>query len=100
MIYNEVNLLGESGDINPGRYVEVLKQGYLGVKAGDPHAIVLSAALAPTGVKDPKGTRAKGAEPAVTDLYLSGGDVQVQRWRSTQILRRARNPPLRLQQPP
>jgi hypothetical protein len=69
MIYNEVNLSGESGDLNPGRYVEVLKQGYLGVKAGDPHAIVLSAALAPTGVQDPKGERAKDAEPVVTDLY-------------------------------
>ncbi|HST05435.1 MAG TPA: hypothetical protein VLQ48_11985 [Chloroflexia bacterium] len=64
MIYNEVNLIGESGDINPGRYVEVLKQGYLGVKAGDPHAIVLSAALAPTGVQDPN-----GKNPVVTDLY-------------------------------
>lgn len=64
MIFNEVNLIGESGDINPGRYVEVLKQGYLGVKAGDPHAIVLSAALAPTGVQDPN-----GKNPVVTDLW-------------------------------
>ncbi len=69
MIFNEVNLMGESGEINPGRYVEVLKEGYLGVKAGDPSAIVLSAALAPTGVQDPNGTRAPDAEPVVTDLW-------------------------------
>lgn len=70
MIFNEVNLMGESGDLNPGRYVEVLKEGYLGVKAADPAAIVLSAALAPTGVQDPKGTRAGGGqEPVVTDLW-------------------------------
>ena len=69
MIYNEVNLVGESGQINPGRYVETLKQGYKGVKAADQGAIILSAAMAPTGVQDPLGTRAADAEPVVTDLW-------------------------------
>lgn len=71
MIYNEQNLTGESGDINPGRYVEILKQGYLGVKAGDKNAIVLSGALAPTGINDPKGERAPGELGVLSDLrYL------------------------------
>ncbi|MEO8285893.1 MAG: hypothetical protein ABI670_05620 [Chloroflexota bacterium] len=71
MVYNEPNLSGESGDVNPSRYVEVLKQGYLGVKAGDPNAIVLSGALAPTGVNDPEGKRGPGELGVLSDLrYL------------------------------
>jgi polysaccharide biosynthesis protein PslG len=66
-IWNEQNLSGETGDVNPGRYVEVLKAGYLGVKAGDPNAVVVSGALAPTGINDPKGTRAPGAQGAESD---------------------------------
>jgi len=70
-IWNEQNLTGETGDVNPGRYVEVLKAGYLGVKAGDPNAIVVSGALAPTGINDPQGTRAPGAQGAMSDpLFL------------------------------
>ncbi len=71
MIWNEQNLTGEAGVIDPGRYVELLKAGYLGVKSVDPSAIVLSGALAPTGVNDPEGKRAPGAMGALSDLnYL------------------------------
>jgi hypothetical protein len=71
MIYNEQNLTGESGDVNPGRYVEVLKQAYLGVKASDPSAIVLTGALAPTGINDPLGERGAGEMGVLSDLrYL------------------------------
>ncbi len=68
MVYNEENLTGESGDVNPGRYVAILKQGYLGVKAGDPNAIVLSGALAPTGINDPEGKRGPGEMAVLSDL--------------------------------
>jgi hypothetical protein len=72
MIYNEENLAGESGDVNPGRYVEVLKAGYLGVKAGDANAIVLAGALAPTGIDDPQGLRGPGEVGVLSDLtYLT-----------------------------
>jgi hypothetical protein len=71
MIYNEQNLTGESGDVNPGRYVEILKQGYLGVKASDPSAVVLTGALAPTGINDPLGQRGPGEMGVLSDLrYL------------------------------
>jgi len=51
-IWNEQNLIGESGDLNPARYAELLKAAYLGVKAGDPQAVVVSGALTPTGLYD------------------------------------------------
>jgi hypothetical protein len=57
-LWNEQNLAGETGDINPGRFVEILKAGYKGVKISDPNAVVVSGALAPTGINDPVG---KGA---------------------------------------
>ncbi|MDQ6694198.1 MAG: cellulase family glycosylhydrolase [Chloroflexota bacterium] len=70
-IWNEQNLSGETGDVNPGRYVEILKAAYIGVKAGDPNAIVISGALAPTGVNDPKGQRSPGADAVMPDpLFL------------------------------
>ncbi len=72
MIYNEENLAGESGDVNPARYVAVLKAGYLGVKAGDPNALVLAGALAPTGIDDPQGLRGPGEVGVLSDLtYLT-----------------------------
>jgi polysaccharide biosynthesis protein PslG len=83
MIYNEPNISGESGDVNPGRYVEILKQGYLGVKDADQGAIVLSAAMAPTGVNDPDGKRGPGEMGVMTDLNFveemykyKGGEVR------------------------
>lgn len=70
-LWNEENLFGETGDVNPGRFVELLKAGYLGVKASDPAAIVVSGALSPTGVNDPNGEREPGAMGALSDpLFL------------------------------
>jgi polysaccharide biosynthesis protein PslG len=66
-IWNEYNLVGEAGEINPGRYVELLKEAYLGVKSQDADAIIVAGALTPTGVNDPEGKRAPGAEGALSD---------------------------------
>ena len=51
-IWNEENLGNETGPDHwhPDKYAEMLKAGYLGVKAGDPSAVVISGALTPTGV--------------------------------------------------
>ncbi|MEX2314263.1 MAG: cellulase family glycosylhydrolase, partial [Thermomicrobiales bacterium] len=50
-IWNEQNLAFETGgNVDVGRYVNILKAGYNGVKAGDPNAIVLFGGLTPTGV--------------------------------------------------
>ena len=52
-IWNEQNTGGETnGNVNAGRYVELLKAGFTGTKAGDPWAIVLFGGLTPTGVMD------------------------------------------------
>ncbi|MBF6613984.1 MAG: cellulase family glycosylhydrolase [Chloroflexi bacterium] len=70
-IWNEYNLIGESGDINPGRYVELLKAAYIGIKSQDPNAVVVAGALTPTDTNDPLGKRAPGADGAIPDtLYL------------------------------
>ncbi|HEX8597591.1 MAG TPA: hypothetical protein VF952_03650 [Chloroflexia bacterium] len=65
MIWNEQNLTGESGRIDPGFYVELLKAGYRGVKRSDASAIVISGALSPTGITDPKGERGGGGQMGV-----------------------------------
>jgi hypothetical protein len=54
-IWNEENFAREvgPGNINPGNYVELLKQAYPAVKNADPNAIVVSGAPTPTGVNDP-----------------------------------------------
>ena len=71
-IWNEQNLTGESGVIDPGRYVELLKEAYLGVKAVDPSAVIVTGALAPTGVNDPLGKRAPNVDGVIPDLdYLN-----------------------------
>ncbi|HYO49155.1 MAG TPA: hypothetical protein VEW94_04830, partial [Chloroflexia bacterium] len=70
-IWNEYNLTGESGQINPGRYVELLKEAYKGVKSVDTSVVVLAGALTPTGIDDPLGKRAEGAEGVLKDTtYL------------------------------
>ncbi|MGI8586901.1 MAG: cellulase family glycosylhydrolase [Chloroflexia bacterium] len=51
-IWNEQNLFSESLDLDPSHYAVLLKAGYLGVKAADPGAIVVSGALTPTGIYD------------------------------------------------
>jgi hypothetical protein len=53
-IWNEPNLALEWGPrVNAGQYVEMLKAVYPAIKAADPHALVVAAALGPTGVMDP-----------------------------------------------
>ncbi len=53
-IWNEQNLAYEVGGyVEPTEYVGLLRAGYEGVKAGDPHAPVLFGGLTPTGVTDP-----------------------------------------------
>lgn len=54
-VWNEPNLSREWGDRspNPAEYTELLRVCYLGIKMGDPDAIVISAGLAPTGTQPP-----------------------------------------------
>ncbi|HVC31943.1 MAG TPA: hypothetical protein VNL16_00365 [Chloroflexota bacterium] len=54
-IWNEQNFSREwgGGTINAGSYVELLKVAYHRIKAVDPHIIVISGALTPTGYNDP-----------------------------------------------
>ncbi len=49
-IWNEPNLHGEWGGhpVNPAEYTELLKEAYTRIKAVDPQAVVITAALAPT----------------------------------------------------
>ena len=52
-IWNEENLASETGgQVDVGRYVNLLKAGYNGVKAGNGNAVVLFGGLTPTGVND------------------------------------------------
>lgn len=54
-MWNEPNLAREVGKyVISARYAEILKAGYRGVKTADPNAIVISAALTPTGVNNPE----------------------------------------------
>ena len=53
-LWNEENLQGETGSpVNVAQYVDLLKQGYSGVKWGDPDSVALFGALTPTGVNNP-----------------------------------------------
>ncbi|MCX2726262.1 cellulase family glycosylhydrolase [Thermomicrobium sp. 4228-Ro] len=53
-IWNEQNLAYETGGhVDVGRYVNLLKVAYQGIKKSDPRAIVLFGGLTPTGVMDP-----------------------------------------------
>jgi len=53
-IWNEQNLAGEvGGNVRVAPYINVLKNGYLGVKKNDPTAWVLFGGLTPTGVNKP-----------------------------------------------
>lgn len=53
-IWNEQNLAHElHGPVRVEPYCALLQAGYEGVKAGDPHALVLLGGLTPTGVNDP-----------------------------------------------
>lgn len=50
-VWNEPNIDREwaSGDINPARYTELLRQAYRAIKAANPQTIVASGAPSPTG---------------------------------------------------
>lgn len=53
-IWNEQNLAFETGGfVDAGRYVELLKAGYRGAKAGYSEAYIVFGGLTPTGVNDP-----------------------------------------------
>ncbi|MFL5735085.1 MAG: plastocyanin/azurin family copper-binding protein [Chloroflexia bacterium] len=53
-IWNEPNLEVEAGaHASASRYAEILRASYLAVKAVDPNAVVISAALTATGINDP-----------------------------------------------
>lgn len=55
-VWNEPNLAREWGGFapDPAGYVELLRACYVGLKAGDPEALVVSAGLAPTGTGVPE----------------------------------------------
>ncbi|MCC6904210.1 MAG: hypothetical protein IT326_00105 [Anaerolineae bacterium] len=54
-VWNEPNLAREWGEQppDPAAYVRLLERCYVGIKAGDPDALVISAGLAPTGTGFP-----------------------------------------------
>jgi hypothetical protein len=53
-IWNEQNTAGEMrGQVRPADYIELLKAGSAGVRAGDPDALVVFGGLTPNGLNDP-----------------------------------------------
>lgn len=53
-LWNEPNLAGEvGGKVDAGAYVELVKAGYMMVKAVDPYCVVVLGGLASTGINDP-----------------------------------------------
>ncbi|HMA37648.1 MAG TPA: cellulase family glycosylhydrolase [Chloroflexia bacterium] len=74
-IWNEENLGNETGDAHwhPDVYAEVLKAGFLGTRAGDPTAVVISGALTPTGVYN---------DAAIEDTYFLD---QLYQWHNGEI---------------
>jgi hypothetical protein len=52
-VWNEMNIDREwpAGEIDPGRYTELLRQSYLAIKAANPNTLVISGAPAPTGAE-------------------------------------------------
>jgi uncharacterized protein YraI len=73
-VWNEPNIDREwaSGDINPARYTELLRQAYYAIKAANPHTIVASGAPSPTGYYG--GCFAHGCDdaPFVQGMYNAG----------------------------
>ncbi len=67
-VWNEQNLSRQwpAGQVNPASYVNnMLKPAYQAIKAGNPNVMVISGALAPTGVHD-------GSTVWADDIYLAG----------------------------
>ncbi len=72
-IWNEPNLSREWGNKppNPAEYVQLLAACYIGIKAADPEAVVISAGLAPTATDDPE--IAIPDDAFVRGMYEAGG---------------------------
>jgi hypothetical protein len=71
-IWNEQNLAYEvNGTVRVADYVELLKAGHAGVRAGDPNALVVFGGLTPNGVNDP----AIAIDDLIylTEIYQYGG---------------------------
>ncbi len=50
-LWNEPNLASNwDGRVSPGEFVELVAEGYRGVKRGNPNAIVIAGGMGPTGV--------------------------------------------------
>jgi hypothetical protein len=71
IIWNEPNLALEWGGQapDPAAYVQLLRVGYQGVKAGDPDALVVAAGLAPT---NGDGDLAVDERAFLQQMYLAG----------------------------
>ncbi len=75
--WNEENLAVEvgAGNIDPAKFVPLLKACYNGIRAGDPNAIVVSGAPTPTGVNDP--AIAMDDATYIQNMYnYNGGEVK------------------------
>lgn len=76
-LWNEENLDRETGtvNVNPASYLELLKAGYTGTKAGDPNALVLLGALSPTGANVP-GVSMDDVDYLQQLYQVNGGEVK------------------------
>ncbi len=74
-IWNEQNLAHEvNNNVRVADYVELLKAGFTGVRAGDPNALVVFGGLTPNGVNDP--TIAIDDLEYLTQIYqYQGGEI-------------------------
>ncbi|HEX5166505.1 MAG TPA: hypothetical protein VFV93_13970 [Thermomicrobiales bacterium] len=74
-IWNEQNLAYEvNGTVRVNDYVDLLKAGYEGVRAGDPNALVVFGGLTPNGVNDP--SVAIDDVEYLTQIYqVNGGEI-------------------------
>ena len=70
-VWNEPNLAREWNGLppHPEGYVQVLRACYIGIKTADPHALVISAGLSPTGTGLPE---AYPDTAYLTEMYAAG----------------------------
>ncbi len=75
-LWNEQNLDRETGpgNVNPANYLQLLKAGYTGVKAGDSQALALLGAPSPTGASVP-GVSMDDLEYLRQLFAINGGEV-------------------------
>jgi hypothetical protein len=76
-LWNEQNLDREAGpgNVNPAGYLELLKAGYAGTKAGDPNATALLGATSPTGANVP-GSIMDDVQYLEQLYAINGGEVR------------------------